>query len=299
MTILISGACGLLGAHLTASLSRRHDVVGIDRHPWWGDRPANVILGDLTASGFIADIVGTVAPDVLIHCAAMVDVDACEQNPELAYTYNAEITKRLARAVSPRCLFVYISTDGIFRGDTPLASEEQLPLPRTVYGRSKLHGEWEVQLATDNHVIVRTNFYGWSSRRKQTAAEWLYDALAKDKPITLFEDFFFTPIYVVDFVERLEVLISGGHRGMFHLAGGARVSKSQFGMLMAEAAGFLMEQVRRGSIKDAPLIASRPKDMSLESRRFCEATGLQVPGCMSGVRRFIKDRGTPLSVRFA
>jgi dTDP-4-dehydrorhamnose reductase len=185
----------------------------------------------------------------------------------------------------------------VFKGDRPNASEAELPCPRTVYARSKLHGEWDVALASEDHLIVRTNFYGWSSGRKQTAAEWLYQSLASGAPITLFDDFFFSPIYVVDLVQRLVALIESGHRGLLHLAGAERVSKYQFGALMAEAAGFSMAHVTQGSIDAAKLAAPRPKDMSLSSRRFSEMTGMELPGCAQGLRRFLDDRRRPLSER--
>ena len=298
MNVLITGASGLLGSHLMAALSRNHNVVGLDRHPWWGDQPANVLVGELAAGGVIRDAIASVAPDILIHCAALANVDACEQDPARAYACNADISRDLVRAVPPHCLVVYIMTDGIFMGDTPFATEESLPCPRTVYGRSKLHGEWDVRQASDNHLIVRTNFYGWSSGRKQTSGEWLYHALETGESITLFDDFFFTPIYVVDFVTRLDLLMEGGHRGTFHLCGKERISKHEFGSLMAKAAGFSMKHVRRGSIRDVQLPAPRPKDMSLDSERFRKATGVDVPGCMPGLRRFLSDRGRPLSARF-
>lgn len=298
MKILVTGASGLLGAHLMAVLSRRHEVVGVDRHPWWGDRSADVRLADLTEPQAVADVVASVAPDVVVHCAGLVSVDACERDPGLAYRSNAGITGTLARSVAPDCLFVYIATDGIFKGDAPFATEEQLPCPRTVYGRSKLQGEWEVMLAARSHLIVRTNFYGWSSGRKQTAAEWLYHVLESGEAATLFTDFFYTPMYVVDFVERLELLIQGGHRGIVHLAGRDRVSKAQFARLLAEVAGLSLEHVRWGSVDDAPLAAARPKDMSLSSEHFRRLTGANLPGCLSGLRRFVADRHRPLSGRF-
>lgn len=298
MNVLITGCCGLLGAPLTALLSRQHHVTGTDRHPWWGDQPAEIIIGDLQTPGFIREVVSRVVPDILIHCAAMVNVDACEQDPARAYISNADITRDLARAVPRHCLVVYIMTDGIFMGDTAFATEQSLPCPKTVYGRSKLHGEWDVKQATDNHLIIRTNFYGWSSGRKRTSAEWLYHALETGQTITLFDDFFFTPIYIVDFVERLRLLIEGGHRGTFHLCGKERVSKYDFGTLMATAASLSMECVRRGSMESIPLAALRPKDISLSSDRFHDVTGVDVPGCMDGLRRFLADRARPLSARF-
>ncbi len=299
MRVLITGAGGLLGAHLVASLSRRHEVIGMDRHPWWGDEePARWVSADLAEPGFLARAVPEVSPEAVIHCAAMVNVDACERNPSSAYEANVVMTRNLVRAVPPRCLFVYISTDGIFKGDTSYCTEEELPCPRTVYGRTKLEGEWEVRLASRNTLIVRTNFYGWSSGRKRTSAEWLYEALEQGMPVTLFDDFFFSPIYVVDFVERLQTLIEGGTRGLFHLAGKERVSKGQFGEQMAQLSGFSMNRVRRGSLDEAGLWAPRPKDMSLDSSRFTRATGLDLPDCVSGLRRFLQDRGLGLSRRF-
>jgi dTDP-4-dehydrorhamnose reductase len=208
------------------------------------------------------------------------------------------VTRDLARATPTTCLFVYVTTDGIFKGDTAFAAEAQLPCPRTVYGRSKLQGEWEVEQATANHLIVRTNFYGWSSGRKRTSAEWLYHALETQQPVTLFDDFFFTPIYVVDLVERLKLLLEGRHRGIFHLCGAERVSKYQFGMLMADLAKLSTENVLRASMDKAPMIAKRPKDMSLSSERFRRATGVSVPACVSGLLRFLADRERPLSARF-
>lgn len=296
-TILITGASGLLGAHLIAALSRAHRVVGIDRHSWWGDKPITLLRGDVAARGFFADAVASVAPEIVIHCAAMVDVEACEQDPAQAYACNTQATNVLVRTVSPECLVVYISTDSVFKGEKPFATEEEPPSPRSVYARSKLQGEWEVEQGTERHLIVRTNFYGWSSGRKKTSAEWLYHVLETRQPVTLFNDVFFTPIYVVDFVERLIRLIEQGHRGRVHVAGGERVSKYQFGALMASVAQISMDHVRVGSIDEAALSAPRPKDMSLCCERFQRLTGMPLPGCQEGLQRFLNDRGSLLSAR--
>lgn len=298
MRVLVTGASGLLGAHALACLAQRHEALGVDRNPAWGDPPARVERGDLTEPNFAQGVVRAFEPDLLVHCAAMSDVDGCERDPLRADLYNARMTGHLVSAISPRCLFVYISTDGLFRGDSPFTTEETPPCPRTVYGRSKLAGERQVQEATQNHLIVRTNFYGWSSGRKKTAGEWLYQSLREAAPITLFEDFYFTPIYVADFIERLEALIEARLQGTFHLCGRDRLSKLQFGIRMAEMAGFSQAGMRRGSIRTAGLLADRPSDMSLDCGLFRRVTGLDLPGCDEGIRRFLRDRETPLSRRF-
>ena len=299
MNVLVTGACGLLGAHLMTAFGRRHTVLGVDRHPWWGDQPATLLQGDLCDARVIDTAVKQVRPDLLLHCAGWVNVEACERDPKGAFAANTEMTRDIVRAVGRACRVVYVTTDGIFTGTSAFATEEQSPAPRTVYGQSKLLGEQVVMEVNSNHLIIRTNFYGWSSGRKPTFAEWLYHALEQGSPITLFNDFFFSPIYVVDFVERLEALVNGGHRGIFHLCGKDRLSKGAFGRRLAEAAGFSLRHVQWGTLKDAPLIAPRPRDMSLDSGKFCRTTGLDVPGCTEGVQRFLRDRGHPLSQQFS
>jgi dTDP-4-dehydrorhamnose reductase len=297
--VLVTGAAGLLGSHIAAALAPAEDVIGLDRHPWWGDEPIRMELGDLTDRDAVERAVVRSRPDVLFHCAALVNVDACEQSPAEAFASNAELPGRLARAVPPDCLFVYIATDGVFRGDSPFATEDTPPEPRTVYGRSKLEGEAQVASATPNHLILRTNFFGWSSGRKQTSAEWLYGALERQEPVTLFDDFYFTPIYVVEFVAAVLRLIEAGARGLVHLTGGERVSKYDFGMSMARQAGFSTARVRRGSIETAALAAPRPKDMSLSTARAASLLGGSLPTSGASIARFLADRGRPLSARAA
>ncbi len=297
MKILVTGACGLLGSHVAALLSRRHEVTGTVRHPWWGDRPVRLLEGELTDESFLQRLVKQSSPDCVIHCAAMTNVDLCEKDPALAQALNAGLPRRIAQTVSPDCLFVYISTDGLFQGDKPLIAEEEPPKPRTAYGKSKWEGERAVEETSKRHLVIRTNFYGWSSGRKTTFAEWLHNALETKQPITLFEDFFFTPIYVVDLAERLAALIESGKTGLFHVAGADRVSKEEFGRKLAELGKLSLENVRRGTLSQASLAADRPKDMSLSSQRFCRTTGLAVPGCADGIRRFLEDRRRPLSLR--
>src|SRR5436190_92566 len=114
MNVLVTGACGLLGAHVVARLGPRHNVVGVDRHPWWGDQPADILHGDLADTGFLKGALAHHTPELIVHCAGMVDVDACERNPGDAHFSNVEITRRLLACAPAQCRFVYISSDSVF-----------------------------------------------------------------------------------------------------------------------------------------------------------------------------------------
>jgi dTDP-4-dehydrorhamnose reductase len=299
LNVAITGVTGLLGAHIAAALATHHRVVGFDRHRWWSSAKVAIHQGELADEAQRAEFIADAAPDLFVHCAAMVNVDACEERPADAYFANGVLPGLLARAVRRDCVFVYVTTDGIFSGDAPLRRETDLPCPRTVYGRSKLHGEWETALAHPEHLIVRTNFYGWSSGLKQTSGEWLYSALADRRDITLFDDFWFTPIYVTDLVERIFALLAARRRGTYHLVGGDRVTKFEFGKVLAEHAGLSLDAARRGSIDAAALRAPRPRDMSLNGELAAGLTGLAAPRCADGIKRFVADRGRTLEQRVA
>jgi dTDP-4-dehydrorhamnose reductase len=299
LNVAITGATGLLGAHIAAALAAKHRVTGFDRHPWWSSSNVKIHQGELADPAQRAAFIADANPDLFVHCAAMVNVDACEERPADAYFANGVVPGLLARAVRPDCTFVYVTTDGIFSGDTPMLRETDLPCPRTVYGRSKLHGEWETALSGRPHLIVRTNFYGWSSGAKQTSGEWLYAALAERRPITLFDDFWFTPLYVTELVERIFALLAAKARGTYHVVGADRVTKHEFGQLLADAAGFSMDTVKRGSIDAAALRAPRPRDMSLDGSLAARLSGVAAPRCADGVARFVADRGHTLEQRVA
>jgi dTDP-4-dehydrorhamnose reductase len=210
---------------------------------------------------------------------------------------NAALTKDLARGVPLGCRIVYITTDGVFDGTVPFRVESDLPCPRTVYGRSKLHGEWDVQLSGRPHLIVRTNFYGWSSGVKSSAAEWLWRQLESKQPVTLFDDFYFTPLYVMDLVERIVSLVNANAEGIVHVVGAERVSKLGFGQALAAVAGLSTSEVKAGSIETAALLAPRPRDMSLRSNRIDALIGMSPPALETGLRRFVADRHLSLEAR--
>jgi dTDP-4-dehydrorhamnose reductase len=295
--IAITGVSGLLGAHLATAFRKDHDVSGIDRNEWWGDWPLTLSKGDLQDKAFLAETIKSIQPDVLVHCAGTVNVDAAEKDPAEALDQNQGITQRLLQAVSPSCSFVYVSTDSVFSGDLQRWTEDQQPAPLNVHGKTKLAAERSVQQHA-RHLIIRTNFYGWSSGRKKTAAEWLHGALERQESITLFDDFFFTPIYAVDLAEILSRMVRRDAGGVFHVAGRDRVSKFEFGSIMAREMNVSMQRVKKGSIAAMPLEAPRSTEISLSSEKVQRFLGEPMPRCEEGVRRFLGDRNKPLSARF-
>jgi dTDP-4-dehydrorhamnose reductase len=143
MRIVVTGAGGQLG-HDVVEVFRDHDVFACD-HAALDVADRDAVLGTIL----------TVEPDVVVHTAAWTAVDACESDPGRAFAVNALGTRHVAEACRRSgAHLVHISTDYVFDGTAPDAYREwDEPRPLSVYGRSKLAGEREVDHGS---TIIRT-----------------------------------------------------------------------------------------------------------------------------------------------
>src|SRR5512133_3304152 len=117
MKLFIIGASGLLGINLALEAMRMHEVIGADRGKL-KSAPFPLIQADLLRNDAIDTIFDQARPDWLVNCAALANLEACEENPDLARTLNAEIPGELAHACARKGVrFVHISTDAVFDGE--------------------------------------------------------------------------------------------------------------------------------------------------------------------------------------
>ena len=176
--VWIAGASGRLGSALSHRFggNTAYKLVTSDR---------DVAVEDVSVVGRFADINH---PDVIINCAGLTDVQACEENPEEAYKINAIGARNLATAARRiDAKFIQISTDDVFGGDEGKAfCEFDDPHPTTMYGKSKYAGEKLVRELTDKHVIVRSSWlYGVGS---YDFVDRVLDTAAKEGAVHLPED---------------------------------------------------------------------------------------------------------------
>jgi len=228
-------------------------------------------------------------PQVVIHTAAWVDVDGCEENPAKAKESNETLTKIVVSASPKKAKIVYISTEQVFPGNKACAKESDPTRPINTYGRTKLAGEQIVQKSGNPHLIVRTNFFGWSSGRKKTFGEWLIQSLREKQPIRLFTDFYFTPLYAGLLADRLEHLLKKDAQGVVHLGGRNRVSKYEFGRKLAQVSDLPFGSVKASRMNAVATLAPRPKDISLNSDRAEALLETQSPTLKKSLERFLRD----------
>ena len=267
--ILFTGGSGLFA--LNSALYLRHDFeVYLGLH----NRIINLhdvytCILDLENEQALEEDLVRIKPDILINAAGMTSVEECELKPIEANNINAVVPGVLARLSKKLDIyFVHISTDHLFDGTKSFQTEEDTISPLNEYGKSKAKGEEEVLKNNKEALIVRTNFFGWGTSYRQSFSDFIINSLRQEKKITLFSDVYYTPILIQTLIDQIQLLIKDKIKGIINIVSDERVSKYDFGVLVAEIFGLNKNLIEKGSIENNVSLVKRPKDMSLSSYKI-------------------------------
>ena len=239
--ILVTGASGLLGLNFCCFFSQKYQVLGISNKTHLDNLPFPVICRDLLRDdpGFLLD---ETEPDVILHCAAMANIDQCEKDPGSAEKINSIYPGKLASEAAKRNIkFVHISTDAVFDGEDcgQDGYREDDPVnPISTYAETKLRGEQSVLENDPSALVARVNFYGWSISGKRSLVEFFYNNLSAGNQVNGFRDVFFSTLYVHRLTDILDEMISRGAEGIYHVFSDDCQSKYEFGVSIAQKFGF-------------------------------------------------------------
>ncbi len=263
MRIAVLGAAGQLGRDLCSRLPG--NVIPLSREQI-----------DLTRPGEIPSAVAALNVDAFINCAAYNFVDVAESEPEAAFAVNAWGVRTLANACRTSGIkLIHFSTDYVFGLDPaskPFA-EDDPPGPVSVYGLSKLAGEYLVQSISPDALVIRTcGLYGvWGSGGKGgNFVEMMLRLAGQGKPIPVVDDQRCTPSYTVDVAEASAALIRAGASGLFHVTNGASCTWYEFAAEIFRQAK-LTPQLMRTTSEEFRRPARRPS-FSVLSTAKCAAT---------------------------
>jgi dTDP-4-dehydrorhamnose reductase len=264
MRILVTGAKGQLGTELMARLEpSQHDVVGVDLDH--GDATLDITRRDLTLAA-----ITQLEPDAIIHGAAFTAVDACESQPDTAYLVNSLATRFIAEgARRVGAHVVYVSTDYVFDGSKPTPYVEwDTPAPRSVYGRSKLGGEHELE---PSWTVARTSWV--CSAHGNNMVKTVLRVAAERDQLSFVDDQIGHPTFAGDLAEMLIRLAVQRASGIHHVTNQGAVSWFEFVREIMAAAGhdpdrvlpITTEQFASGRAADAPPMAPRPANSVLDN----------------------------------
>ncbi|MBA7704343.1 dTDP-4-dehydrorhamnose reductase [subsurface metagenome] len=230
-----------------------------------------------------------IRPNFIIHCAALTNVDYCEEHPMEAHQINTIMSTLVAqKARQIGAYLIHISTDFVFDGIRGNYDEKDIPNPINVYGRTKLEAEQKVISILPAACIVRTVIYGWNYQSKFSLAEWMISKLKNQEKLTAFRDVQFSPILVNDLAAILFKLEEEKYAGIIHIAAREACSKFEFAKLIAKIFNLDRTLIEPISIDQLELKAPRGKNNSLSVDRAEKILNMKLPTVEDGLEKMRK-----------
>lgn len=269
MKIFTIGGSGLVGSRIVELLDNTYDITDLSI--------SNGI--DITDPSTLAVIKNDTQHEVVLQFAAKADVDGCEKDKALgeegpAFKINVTGTQHVAEACKiGKKKMIYISTDFVFDGkNTPKGgyTEDDIPLPLGWYAETKEKGEEVVKKAGIPYLILRIAYpYRKEFEAKKDFVRAVGDRLAQGLPIKAITDHTFTPTYIDDIAEAIDILLQHNASGIYHVVGSQSLSPYDASMLIAKTFGY--DQSLIGTTTREEFFAGRaprPFDLTLNNDKI-------------------------------
>ncbi|WKN30292.1 dTDP-4-dehydrorhamnose reductase [Porifericola rhodea] len=266
MKILITGANGLLGQKLIALLSHEKDIEVVatsrGKNVNYYDLPDYHFRSlDITNREQVNEVIADEKPDVIVHTAAMTNVDACEQNQNACWQVNVVAVEWLLEAAKKQnAFFVHLSTDFVFSGERGPLDETAAPAPVNYYGKSKTEAELLVQQSDVKHAIVRTALvYGIApSMSRSNIVLWVKESLENGKKIKVVDDQFRTPTLAEDLAQGCWLIAKKQAEGIFHISDEEVYTPYEMAVLVGEHFNLNVSLISRTDSTEFKQPARRP-----------------------------------------
>lgn len=264
-TILVTGSNGLLGQKITERnlISKKFNLIATSK----GANRFPVQQGYLYEEMDILDpvqikaVVEKYRPDVIIHTAALTNVDTCEIEREMADRLNVEAVKTLIDICSDyQIQLVHLSTDFIFDGAAGPYDEEAEPNPLSYYGKTKLQAEELIKAASCKWAILRTIIvYGIvQDMSRSNIILWAKGALEKGEPINVVNDQWRMPTLAEDLADCCLLAVEKEAQGVYNASGKDMMSISELVLRVADFWGLDSSLIREVSAATLNQKAKRP-----------------------------------------
>lgn len=278
--VVVTGAAGQLGHELMSLLP---GAVGFAKPQL-----------DITDPGLVRSRLEAAAPDVVINAAAFTRVDDCEDDPERTFRVNAVAVRHLAQVCAGLdAVLVHVSTDYVFDGAKaePYA-EDDPPNPLSVYGASKLAGEYFARNRTRRHLIIRTSgVYGTAgaTTRRGNFVETMLRMADAGRDIRVVTDQVLAPTSARSVARKIIDLVRRGQGGLFHVTSAGQCSWFEFAQEIFRLAG-LSPRCEPTTAAAYGAKAPRPRYSVLAHGRLAAAGADDMPSWQQALVEYLRER---------
>lgn len=225
---------------------------------------------------------------LIINCAAYNNVDKAEDEPELCKKLNTYAPRDLAIVAKEiGADYITYSTDFVFDGKKKAPyTEENIPNPLSVYGKSKYEGEKEVFKVKPDSFVVRTSWlFGIANNNfNKQVINW---SKSKDE-LSIVDDQISSPTYSKDLAYYSWELIKTKKYGLYHLSNGGEASKYNQGKYVLDKIDW-QGKLNRAKTKDFNLKAKRAEYTKLDSSKLEKVIDKKIPSWENGIDRFLEE----------
>ncbi len=247
-----------------------------------------------------AAVLGELRPDVVINTSAFHRVDICEDEPAASFAVNATGAYNLARlAAKNDFTLIHFSSDYVFDGSgTRPYHENDLAVPISVYGTSKLAGENLVRGFAPRHFVVRTTgLYGLAgaSGKGGNFVETMVRLGKSGNPVRVVNDQVMTPTATADLAKAIAALLAAEERGtvpygLYHITSAGQCSWFEFAKSIFELSG-LQVDLSPITTKESGAVARRPAYSVLGHTRWIEAGLKELRPWREALTDYLRDKG--------
>lgn len=260
--IFITGCGGMLGSAIYPYFKDKGysiKATDIDVNESWLDRM------DVRDFNLSREMIKSYNPDIVLHLAALTNIEYCEANLENANSTNFLGTRNMALICKEMNIpLVYISTAGVFDGKAEEYRESDIPNPINIYGRTKLYGEVAVENLLDKYFIVRAGWMVGGGKKDKKFASYMLSQIKEGKTtLDVVNDTQGTLTYTSDFARNLELLINTEFYGKYHMACSGKATR-------ADIAREILGILKRDDVKVNEVDSSHFSDLFPIQRANCE-----------------------------
>ncbi|QLJ53444.1 MAG: dTDP-4-dehydrorhamnose reductase [Candidatus Fermentimicrarchaeum limneticum] len=294
MKVLVVGGSGLLGSRVVKMFSTKFETYAT----YTANKPprnkCELIEIDIRKAESVRKIMEEVRPAVVVHTAALTDVDYCEGHKREARMLNVAGTKNLIDGCGRvGASMIYISTDYVFDGKRGDYLEEDSVNPISYYGKTKLEGEKLLAESRIDCCIGRVSVvYGWNGPwQRLNFVTWVIKSLKEGSSIRVVDDQYNTPTLADNAAEAVYRMVEKNAGGIYHITGAECVNRYEFAMEIAKVFGLDSSKIARGKTAELNQLAKRPFNSCLSTKKAERELGYRPLKIHEGLDVMRRQRG--------
>ena len=266
--LFIVGGSGLLGSNFINQSKKKYNIYAHENRKKISITGIKKVKINITDINKLKNFIKKENIEIIMNFVGLTSIEKCESNKEEARICHIEIPKKL-KIISKifDIKFLHVSTDHLFSGNFKgKYSEKSYCNPVNYYGKTKLIGEKKIS-DYKKTLILRTNFFGSLNKKNNSFANKIINRLRAKKKVYLWEDIYFTPVFLIDLIKIINLLITKNICGTYNIASNNKISKYEFGVKLSKKFNLNHNDLISYKFNKNNFI-KRPKNMSLDNSKI-------------------------------